>query len=46
MPPMRMAFWVQSPQLLEGLEKGDRVRFSFKVEDPLIVIYAITKTKN
>ncbi|MFQ5989436.1 MAG: copper-binding protein [Candidatus Methylomirabilales bacterium] len=43
MPPMKMAFWVTSPDLLNDLKKGDRVLFSFTIDGSMIVINSITK---
>ena len=43
MPPMKMAFWVTSPDLLNNLRKGDRVHFSFTIDGSIIVINSITK---
>ena len=46
MPPMKMAFFVASPDLIEDLKKGDRVRFSFTIDGTMIVINRITKEED
>ncbi|MCZ6479194.1 MAG: copper-binding protein [Candidatus Methylomirabilales bacterium] len=46
MPPMKMAFFVTSPDLIEDLNTGDRVGFSFTIDGPMIVINKITKEED
>ncbi len=46
MPPMKMAFFVTSPDLIEDLKTGDRVRFSFTIDGTMIVINKITKEED
>lgn len=43
MPPMKMGFYVDSVDLLKDLKRGDRVRFTFTIKGPAIVITKITK---
>lgn len=43
MPPMKMGFYVDSVEILKGLKRGDRVRFTFTIKGPAIVITEITK---
>ena len=43
MPPMKMGFYVDSIDILKGLKRGDRVRFTFTIKGPAIVITEITK---
>lgn len=45
-PPMKMAFFVTSPDLIEDRKKGDRVRFSFTIDGTMIVINRITKEED
>ena len=46
MPPMKMAFFVTSPDLIEDLNACDRVGFSFTIDGPMIVINKITKEED
>jgi Cu/Ag efflux protein CusF len=43
MPPMTMAYRVRSPQLLEGVAVGDRVRFEAERIDGNFTITALAK---
>ena len=43
MPPMTMAYRVRSPQLLEGVSVGDRVRFEAERIDGNFTITALAK---
>ena len=43
MPPMTMAYRVRSPQLLEGVAVGDRVRFTAERIDGHYTVTALTK---
>ena len=43
MPPMTMAYRVRSPQLLEGVAVGDRVRFAAERIDGNFTITALAK---
>ena len=43
MRPMTMGFKVASPQLYEGLEVGDEVRFTLRGQPPRVAIVSIEK---
>ena len=43
MPPMTMAYRVRSPQLLEGVAVGDRVRFTAERIDGNYTVTALSK---
>jgi len=43
MPPMTMAYRVRSPQLLEGVAVGDRVRFTAERIDGHYTVTALSK---
>ena len=43
MPPMTMAYRVRSPQLLDGVAVGDRVRFAAERIDGNYTITALSK---
>ena len=45
MPPMTMGFRLQDPQLLQGFEVGDSVRFTLKGVPPNLVIIGIAKDR-
>ena len=46
MRPMTMGFKVASPELYQGLEVGDEVRFTLRGRPPRVAIVAIEKTSH
>jgi Cu(I)/Ag(I) efflux system periplasmic protein CusF len=45
MPPMTMVFRVREPKLLEGVNVGDRIRFSAERIEGNYTVTAISKTQ-